>query len=510
LQAGSFARTEFQVLLSNWQVTGQNTQWAVAGPGSRRIEDNDSTARYAGSWQAQGGNYSGGSIQLTQEKNDTATFSYSEAGHHSLFLGSRLLTNGAEILVSIDTQAPQSFKLALAGEDVLVRLPLGRMPAGAHTVVVTHNGPTSDDSPLYVDFLEICYPSASLPDFGGQSQLSLATDYDTYHSQPLPAERTAWIIQKLGFRGRVNHYAGALWFYELVMPGHIYNSATITFGVTATNIAGYTEILIGPSNLPTNELTPIRHYSLPDDTPATVALGLANAINQGYTAIWASVQDNVLTITNRQMTPKIPDPTTTQAISVTPSAGLTAALSSDTLAGGSAGTPYDPTIDGDLYPLTFYWRTDMSGGINRATRDWSQAFYSALKAYGMDVTASFSTELKNADPGLAAGLAQRRVDGSPVIVNTPAVQTNFSPASMAFWTQIYLDMATLQTDAGMTPYLQFGEVQWWYYPWNQEGDPSVSMPFTTLIRSSSLPPPSVSRWLRSLQMVLTQPSIPMK
>ena len=29
----------------------------------------------------------------------------------------------------------------------------------------------------------------------------------------------------------------------------------------------------------------------------------------------------------------------------------------------------------------------------------------------------------------------------------------------------------------MTPYLQFGEVQWWYYPWNEEGDPSVSMPF---------------------------------
>jgi hypothetical protein len=40
-----------------------------------------------------------------------------------------------------------------------------------------------------------------------------------------------------------------------------------------------------------------------------------------------------------------------------------------------------------------------------------------------------------------------------------------------------MDMATLQTNAGTTPYLQFGEVQWWYYPWNQEGEPSVSMAF---------------------------------
>ena len=66
--------------------------------------------------------------------------------------------------------------------------------------------------------------------------LSLATDYDTYHAQALPAERTAWIIQKLGFRGSVNHYAGALWFYELTLPGHIYNSASITFTLPAPGV----------------------------------------------------------------------------------------------------------------------------------------------------------------------------------------------------------------------------------------------------------------------------------
>lgn len=481
LQPGSFTRTEFQVIVSDWQVTGNNFVWEVAGPGSRRVENDDPAVSFSGNWSLHGpGNYSGGSIQLTQGYGDTATFSYFEVGEHYLFLGSRLVTNGASISVSIDGQPVQSFDLALPAEDVLIRLPLGRVPAGAHIIVVTHNSSTPDGPySLFVDFLEICYPSAMLPDVAPQAHLSLATDYDTYHSQALPAERTAWMIQKLGFQGRVNHYMGALWFYELVMPGHVYESATVTFAWPGTTVNGYTELVVGPASLPMDQLTMIRHYNLPDDSTETVAMGLANVINQGYTAIWASAAGNVLTITNRQMTPKNPDPTTTLAISITPGTGsFTAALSSATLTGGSAGTPYDdPATDAYLYPITQYWRTDTSAGINRAARDWSQAFFTALKAYGLDGVASFSTELKNADPNAAIGLAQRRADGTPVVVNTPAVQTNFAPVSTSFWTQIYLDMATLQMNAAITPYLQFGEVQWWYYPWNKEGEPPVSMPF---------------------------------
>ena len=35
---------------------------------------------------------------------------------------------------------------------------------------------------------------------------------------------------------------------------------------------------------------------------------------------------------------------------------------------------------------------------------------------------------------------------------------------MDFWKQAYLEMAQLQVEALTTPYLQFGEVQWWYFP----------------------------------------------
>jgi hypothetical protein len=58
-----------------------------------------------------------------------------------------------------------------------------------------------------------------------------------------------------------------------------------------------------------------------------------------------------------------------------------------------------------------------------------------------------------------------------VLLNTPALQTNFSPASTAFWKQVYADMAQVQTEAGIGPYLQFGEVQWWYFADDGSGLP---------------------------------------
>jgi hypothetical protein len=82
-------------------------------------------------------------------------------------------------------------------------------------------------------------------------------------------------------------------------------------------------------------------------------------------------------------------------------------------------------------------------------------------------------ELGNGDDTPTAGIAQCYPDGTAVWVNTPALQTNFSPASLAFWQQVYLDMANLMAAVGVTPYLQFGEVQWWYFASAQYG----GMPF---------------------------------
>lgn len=460
LQPGNFARSEFSVGVSNWTVSGTSRQYFVAGPGSRRIEDDSPQMNYTGAWiDVPPGNYSGSTIRYTEDTSASLSCGYSEPSAHQLYLGSRFLVGGSTIQVTVDNQAPQQFNLNVPGEDVLVRLPLGNLGAGTHTVTVANLGPGTNR--FYFDFLEIAHPVADLPEVAPQPQLALATDFDTDHSLALPAERTAWMIQKLGFRGRVNYYVGALVFYELVRMGHQYASATVTFAGTPT-FSAITELRIGRTFDPPGSETVIQHLNLLGETPETIAKAFELRLNQGSTAIHASANGSVLTITSRFM--GVEGNTITLAAS--PSSGsFSTTVSSPILAGGVDGTSANLSQDA-LLASTLYWRTDLMAmpRINRACRDWSRAFFTALHGYGMDAVAAFSTELQHVDPGLPTGMAQRYPDGTPVVLNTPSIQTNFSPTSIAYWTQVYLDMAQLQMEAGLTPFLQSGEVQWWYFP----------------------------------------------
>jgi hypothetical protein len=74
MQPGEYQQTEFQVIISNWTVTGTNQQYSFAGPGSRRIEDTDTSVTYNGSsWALTPGNYSGSKIHSTDGLNDSCT-----------------------------------------------------------------------------------------------------------------------------------------------------------------------------------------------------------------------------------------------------------------------------------------------------------------------------------------------------------------------------------------------------------------------------------------------------
>ena len=159
-QNDAFERSEFQVQVSNWTVTGNRT-YSVAGPGTRRIEDDAPELTYSppGAWTAVKGpyNYSSGSYHLTQTKDATATATYQASGTHSLYLGTQRLNGGALITVTVDGSDVPVPSLNLAGEDPWVRLPLGRYGPGPHTVAVGHAGP--DDSAFYFDFLELAVPT---------------------------------------------------------------------------------------------------------------------------------------------------------------------------------------------------------------------------------------------------------------------------------------------------------------------------------------------------------------
>ena len=473
LQQAAFSQTEFQVLISNWTVTGNNRQYSFAGPGSRRIEDTDPTVTYNGSWPLTTGNFSGSKIHSTSNAGDTCSLTYSETAPHQLYLGTRLLEGGAAISAAIDSQPPLSLNLNLPGEDVLIRSPLGTMQPGTHTITLSHAGPAGNS--FFFDFIEVCYPSIVLPDFTPQTQLALASDWDTYHSQSLPAERTAWMVNKLGFQGRLNHYAGALCFYELARTGSEYASISVT--ITDALWSGAPNVALSLTAPGSSAATFIGHSILADDTPQTVPQALAALINLGTNLVWASASGDQLIITARAMGAE-GNGIIVQLGSSADGQTFATVVTAVSLGGGIDGTPYDldttDPLNNTLIATADYWRTDLAASprMNRAARDWHTAYFTALKSYGIDVVASFSMELMNADPSTAAGISQRYPDGSAVVLNTPSIQTNFSPGSLAYWTQAYLDMAGLQAAAGHTPYLQFGEVQWWYFP-----KTNVGMPF---------------------------------
>lgn len=469
LQPNRFQQTEFQINISQWTVTGSNRQYFIAGPGSRRIEDTDLSIQYSGDWSqpsataVQSGNYSNSKIHLTSTVGDSCTITYSETAAHQLYLGTRFVSDGATIGVSIDGLPAKTVPLAVPTEDVMVRIPLGALGAGTHMVTVQNLA----DARFFFDFLEIAYPSADLPEFDAQPALSLATDWDTYHSQSLPAERTAWLIYKLGFHGRVNHYVGALWFYEIVRTGMQYASLTLILNLAEVHDSKISILNIAPP--PGGNPTHVQHLILPDDRSETVAAAYAGLLNAGTNLVWAMAHGNELTIVARAMG------TAGNGIVVEldpASQGLVVTAPSTTLSGGIDGAPYDLASDEEgglndtLMAAAQFWRTDLTATprLNRAARDWHSAYFRALKTYGLDAVAAFSTELMNVDPSPAAGMAQRYPDGSAVVLNTPAIQTNFSPAALQYWTQLYLDMAGLQQSAGLIPYLQSGEVQWWYFP----------------------------------------------
>lgn len=446
-QDGPFQRTEFEVRVSNWTVTGTNRTYSVAGPGSRRIEDDAPEVTYSAGWTAFKGayNYSNGSYHSTQTTGTHVTCTYAASAQHSLYLGAEFLDKGADLTVTVDGGASLTPSLWVPGEDELVRIPLGQYGPGTHTVVAEHAGPGNDTvaHTFNFDFLEIAVPSTDLPAPASNAQLSLATDWDTYHSLCLAPERTAWMIESLGFHGRVNHYVGALWFYELVAgPAFAYASTQINFTGTALfsfTSSEQTSLVI--------DSTTITHIHYVGDTAETVVKAFEMEINRGSMSVRAEAEGTVLTIYSRSLGSDSNHIT----VSAT-STSLTPQPASQNLTGGSDGT----------------WLTDLQATprLNRAARDWTRSFFTALNGYGLIGVAALSMELGNGDPSLAAGIAQRGPGpaGDPVIVSTPALQTNFSPASIAFWEQAYRDTAQTMADAGVQPYLQFGEVQWWYFP----------------------------------------------
>jgi len=440
LQPGDFERVEFDVEVSDWTVGGTHRSYSVASPRSRRFEDR-TAIDFTGSWTMDWGSFfSDGTIHSTDEGGDSASLTYTSQVSHHLFLGSRYTRDSGIISVVVDEEPALEFDLYRLGEDFVARLDLGVFEPGTHAVTATLTGqnPLSEGAFFYVDYIEEAIEAAAVDPQPIRSSETLATDWDTDHSLVLAPERVAWNLHMLGFKGRANHYAGAILFYELTNPENVYAEGTVTFEGTP-EFGEIVEVTIGE--------TVLSRVTLTANTNEIVAKAFEFIINNGSTGVWASSSGNVLTIHSRLL-----------------------GLEGDSIAlaaSRSIGSP-QPDVSGEFLSGGHDgpWLTDTSAlpRLNRAARDWHRSYFAALEGYGIDATAALSMELSHGDRSPAAGLAQRYPNGDAVVLNTPAVQTNFSPTSLDFWKQAYLELADLQAEAGFTPYLQFGEVQWWFFP----------------------------------------------
>ena len=270
----------------------------MAGPGSVRVDDHSAELTYSGAWsQTVGmsiGNYSGGTIHLSTAPGDAVSCTYVSPFAHTLYLGTRYLDNGSSVAISVDGISAGTLNLELGGEDVLVRYPVGSFAAGSHTVTLATAGATGDL--FYFDFVEAAVPATALPTFPDEPRMTLATDWDTEHSLALAPERTAWLMDTLGFKARSNHYVGALWFYELLNSGNVYATGTVTFtGGPDADPSVTNSVTVTVAGV---ALTKLIHMG---DTAETLATAYANELNKGYMSFWASASANVLTITARML-----------------------------------------------------------------------------------------------------------------------------------------------------------------------------------------------------------------
>ncbi len=238
--------------------------------------------------------------------------------------------------MQVDRNTSLSHNLLIAAEDSLCRLKVGAYGSGSHSVAVRHMGPDSLSDPhfLYFDFLESAIETDEVPSFPVAPKITLATDWDTDHSIALPPECTAWIVNRLGYTARANHYVGALWYYELVRQWHVYASASVDFTGTPVWAAGfYSTVTIGNVNY--SDVAAITHLHRVGDTAEMIAKAFKFHLNSGYNSVHAVATGGLLEIFSRSMG-EVGNDITLLATTSQP-AGFTVSASSGLLGGGFDG-----------------------------------------------------------------------------------------------------------------------------------------------------------------------------
>jgi hypothetical protein len=461
--------TEWTATFSNWSVEdpGNIRPLKIAGPNSRRIGNADRGCVYAGSWNPQSAdNYWRGFAQITHEQGDSVTISYTTAQNHDLYLGTSLYIDRFIVSATLDGDTPTTLDCYLntGSEIVTRRLVRPGVAAGTHSVTFTTIGtnPSAQASAgvfaFVFDYIEAAVPTTEVSDAPiTYANVSPALDFDTDATYKMSPERLLWHILKLGFKGQLNEYLGVFWWNQRKRSGGTWNSAVIDFSTQNWADGDTAYVSIGAFTMAKSVITWETAAFVDASTKGDIiADHFVFYINAATVSMWAEkTAMGQLTIHTR--TPNFGD-----TISAARRPAGTGASSDEAIQ--PVGN-LDKGLDG-------VWQVDPANAnpINFPVRQWHSDLFNQVNAAGLLVTTSFSMELVNPpDDGTIANAWQARYyDGTAVTTDTGfasllSSQCAFIANMTALQQSVFTTMAGLQSAAGLTPWLQFGEFLWWFF-----------------------------------------------
>lgn len=463
-EGAAYVDSEWEATLTNVGVSDPYGRRAlkVAGAGSVVVGSRDVRVSYsdAAHWVEEGGGnyvtpYFRGFIRGSSVTGDTVTVEYRCQHTHDLYVGTSLYADRCIAGVSLDGDAETTLDCFLHADVAVqtrrkLRTTVG---SGAHRVVFRLTGTKhasagawdadSSGYAFYFDYLEAAVLS-DVPDAETTYEdICPAIDYDTDHAYKLSPQRLMWALDRMGFRGDLNDYVGVFWWNNRVRSGGVWTAKTLTVGGTWVD-GDWVIVTLGG--------TAVGKTVFPADTIDTIALSLACSINELFVGVWAEASGAVVTIH-----PRTPLWSFSLGISKSSSAGtVTESGTAGTIPAGTYGT----------------WVVDAGASqvINRAATDWHRNLWEEVAGKGRTATAAFSMELllPPDDPGSGQVWAARFPDGEAVLTDTgfAALKTThctFNSTVADYQKKAYLEMAGLMSDAGLTPWLQFGEFLWWFF-----------------------------------------------
>jgi len=452
--AAAYADTEWSAAFSNWNVSDPrgHRPLKIAGPGSVRVGNADSAAKYAGtSWAMEAGFFYRGFCRVASAAGDSVTVKYYAAQAHDLYVGTSLYTDRGMVSVSLDGDVATTLDCYLNCEPGIQTRRVVRtgVAAGDHTAVITLAGKNAASSYtyFYFDFLEAAVPSDVHAFAQTYAHAAPAIDYDTNHGYQLSPQRLLWNLNTLGFRGSIDEYPGVFWWNQrkrqLSAGQRAFHSWTVTFGGTWADQDAVFVAIGDPAS------GTIGKTVFPADNSLTIANHFAAFVNETFVGVWASASGTAaaatLTVTTR-----------------TPLWGFTFSATATSTAGTVAtggdlntGDQGQWVIDDSVTPV-----------INRASTDWHADLFAQAASLGFQIVSAVSMELVNPPAGYAACFQ----DGTQVLTDTGfqnlnSTQCTFAPVVQAYQAEACKELAATQAAAGLAPWIQFGEFLWWFFDW---------------------------------------------